>query len=114
MDFLKKIFGSSLSSSSSRNRDSDGFFLYAKCARCGKRLRLRINKQYDLNRTDSGYVWNKTIVDNRCFQPMETEVHFDRSYRPVKMEIDGGEFISAAEYEAPEAGEVSDSTGPNS
>jgi hypothetical protein len=112
MGFLKRIFGSVFSSPASQSRDSDGFFLYVKCSRCGKNLRLRINKQYDLNRTDAGYVWNKTIVDNRCFRPMETEVHFDRSYRPVRMEIEGGEFISETEYESPGASEITDSTGP--
>jgi hypothetical protein len=62
-------------------------------------VRLRADKQHDLNRTDSGYVWHKTVVDNRCFRRMEAVVYLDNHYQMVEHELTGGRFISQEEYE---------------
>ena len=107
MSFLKRLFGGG-SDSSSNNSGSDGFFVYVQCDRCEKRVRLRINKHHDLNRTDDGFVWRKTIVDSRCFQQIPTVVHFDRSFTIVSEEIDGGHFISQAEYDLAEVSRGTD------
>ena len=98
MSFLKRFFGSGDSSRGS-DSDAEGFFLYVQCDQCDDRIRLRVHKQHELNRTEEGYVWHKTIVDNRCFQPMHTVVHLDQGYNVITSEIDGGHFISREEYE---------------
>lgn len=97
MSFLRKLFGGG---ESKPTADKEGFFVYVQCDHCGKQLRLRVQKQHDLNREDGGYVWHKTIVDSRCFRQMPAVVHFDGAYDIVSAEIDGGRFISQAEFEA--------------
>ncbi|HZD10161.1 MAG TPA: hypothetical protein VE553_02375 [Candidatus Binatia bacterium] len=108
MGFLRRLFGGEKKSSEG---DSRGLYFYVQCDNCGARVRLRADKQYDLNRTDRGYEWHKTIVDSKCFRQIPTVVQLDRNYEVVHTEIDGGHYITREEYEAPEppAGEE---TGP--
>ena len=118
MGFLKRLFGSGQSS----YEDKQGIYLYVACDHCGSRLRVRVDKQHDLNRESGGYVWHKTIVDSKCFRPMSTVVRFDRNYEVVEAEIEGGHYLTPAEYEAdaeiePEAdrtAEDSEQVDPNS
>lgn len=104
MGFLKKLFGGDDASGAGR----EGFFLYVQCDNCKERVRLRIVRQHDLNRTDSGYVWHKTIVDNRCFRQIPTVVQFDGNLNIISSEIDGGHFIDQAEYEQAEVSQTTD------
>lgn len=108
MGFLKKLFGGE---QKGEYRDQQGIYLYVECDRCGDRLRLRVDKKYDLNRDDRGYIWRKTIVDNKCFRPMETTVHFDRNYAVVEQEIEGGHYITREEFEKPPIAETAETEG---
>jgi hypothetical protein len=94
MNFWRKLVGGA----SAAPGATDGIFLYVQCDHCGDKVRLRVHKAHDLNRTDDGYVWHKTIVDNRCFRPLPTVVHFDQQYQVVNQEIQGGRYISEATY----------------
>lgn len=98
VSFLRRLFGQP-----EAPRDERGIYLYAVCDRCGQPLRIRVDRQYDLNPHDEGgYIWQKTLVDSRCFRPMPTVVIFDRNYHPISMEIEGGHYISQEAYEAAE------------
>lgn len=98
MGFFRRLFGKTENA-----EDTGGIFLYAVCDRCGDRLRLRIDRHYDLNQLDEGgYVWHKTLVDRKCYRPMPTVVKFDRNYHVVSAEIEGGQYISREAYEAAE------------
>ena len=96
MGFLKRLFGGK----QKPYEDKQGIYLYVVCDHCDSRLRVRVDKQYDLNRTGQGYRWRKSLVDSKCFLPMETVVTFDRSYEVVEAEIEGGRYVSQSEYEA--------------
>lgn len=96
MGFLKKLFGGE----QKPYEDKQGIYLYVACERCGSRLRVRVDKQYDLNRESGGYVWHKTLMDSKCFRQMPTVVRFDSNYDVVEAEIEGGRYLSEAEYEA--------------
>jgi hypothetical protein len=61
---------------------------------------LRADKEYDLIPQDGGYVWHKTIVDNRCFRPMPTVVSLDGSFQVTAADISGGRYVTREEYEA--------------
>lgn len=102
MGFLKKLFGDKNATSrpETARADSQGVYFYVQCERCGTPVRLRADKQYDLINEGSGYVWHKTIVDNRCFRPMPTVVYLNSAYEMVSHEISGGRYISQDEYEA--------------
>ncbi|MDX1686981.1 MAG: hypothetical protein R3248_03275 [Candidatus Promineifilaceae bacterium] len=98
MDLLKRLFGLG---DNKGHHDPQGIYLYVECDRCGAQVRVRADKKYDLNRTEEGYTWHKTIVDSKCFQQIPTVVHFDRDYNVVESEIEGGHYITKEAYEAP-------------
>jgi hypothetical protein len=101
MGFIKKLFGGSESRKSSAV-SGQGLFLFVQCDRCGDKVRLFIHREHELNRTEGGYIWHKTIIDSKCFQPITTVVNFDNSYNISQSEIDGGHYISQEEFESPD------------
>lgn len=100
MGFLKRLFGGG----EQEYVDKQGIYFYVRCDNCGASVRVRADKQHDLNRENGGFVWHKTIVDSRCFRPIRTVVHFDGSYNVSNYELEGGQFISQEVYEADQGG----------
>jgi hypothetical protein len=102
MGFLKKLFGGSEAARGAEKPyvDTQGVYFYVQCDRCGAPVRLRADKQHDLLAEGDGYVWHKTIVDNRCFRPMPTVVYLNAAYEMTGHEISGGHYITQEEYEA--------------
>ena len=97
MGFLKRLFGSE-----KREKpyvDTRGIYFYVQCDKCGSLVRVRADKQYDLEQVDGGYVWHKTIVDSKCFQRMQAVVHLDGSYRVTNQELSNGRFLTKEEYD---------------
>jgi hypothetical protein len=99
MGFLKKLFGGG-EKKPQKYVDHDGIYFYVRATRCNAVVKVRADKKHDLNSTDSGYEWQKTIVDSKCFSRMQAIVSFDRNYNVTHQEITQGEFITLAEYEA--------------
>jgi hypothetical protein len=100
MSFLSKLFGSKKG-----QEDPEGLYFYVQCDRCGAKVRIRADKRHDLVRDPEhgGYVWNKEIMDGRCFQLMYARVVLDESFSVQSQSLDGqGHFISQGEYEAGE------------
>ncbi|MBN1315952.1 MAG: hypothetical protein JXA42_10805 [Anaerolineales bacterium] len=98
MSFFGKLFGKKQLSS-----DPDGLYFYVQCDNCGEKLRIRANKKHDLMQDyESGkLVWNKEIMDSRCFQRMTARVVLDAGYRVESQNLEGkGHFISKQEYES--------------
>jgi len=98
MGFLQKLFGGE--KREKKYVDKTGLYFYVQCDNCGAAVRVRADKQHDLLREDAGYVWHKTIVDSKCFRRMPTVVRMDRNYEVTTAEIEGGRYITEAEYEA--------------
>jgi hypothetical protein len=96
MGFLKKLFGGD--GSQKEYVDKQGVYFFIQCNNCGKTVRVRADKQYDLANDGGGYTWHKTIVDNKCFRPMETVVTLDSGYNVVNAEINGGHYITEEEF----------------
>lgn len=101
MGFLKKLFGGG-EKKPAEYVDKTGIYFYVQCDNCGQRVKVRADKQHDLLNDGGGYVWHKTIVDSKCFRRMETVVYLDRDYNVTSYDLSGGQFMSAAEYEAAE------------
>ena len=96
MSFLKKLFGGG-------NRpyvDKNGIYIYAKCDNCSTIVRVRADKQHDLNRDGDVLSWHKTIVDSKCFRRMQATVYFDSNYQISKYELSGGVLVDEAAYNA--------------
>ena len=104
MDFLKRL---RRNVSSSINQDRDSLWIYARCARCGEKLRARVNLFNDLSinyaegASQDTYICRKTLVgDQQCFQRIEITLIFNASRKLIGQEITGGEFISADDNES--------------
>jgi hypothetical protein len=95
MEFLKRLFGLG---GPQEYVDTHGLYFYFQCDNCGERVKVRADKQHDLNNDDGGYVWHKTIVDSRCFRRMQAVIHLDRSYNVTNYELSGGQLLSEADY----------------
>lgn len=104
MSFLKKLFGGD--DSKKEYVDKQGIYFYVQCNNCGKTVRVRADKQYDLGNDGGGYTWHKTIVDSKCFRPMNTVVTLDSNYNVVSAEIDNGRYLTEEEFNAIEKEEA--------
>ncbi len=97
MGFLKKLFGGE-----KKNKpyvDKQGIYFYVQVDDKESYVRVRADRQHDLQRMDGGFVWHKTIVDSKYFRRMNAVVNFDNSYNITHSELDGGRFISKEQYE---------------
>ncbi len=101
---LRRLFAGLLSPSGD---DPSGYWIYVECDHCGEKLRARLDLQNDLSarfgkqdRSESYYCRKVLIGSERCFEPIEVELEFDRTRRLTSREIQGGRFISKKEYEA--------------
>ncbi|MCP4423134.1 MAG: hypothetical protein GY803_01445 [Chloroflexi bacterium] len=98
MGFLKRLFSGE--KSDKPYVDKRGIYFYVQCDNCGSRVRVRADKEYDLNREGGGFVWHKTIIDSRCFRPMHATVRLDSAYNMTAQEVENGRFLTQAEYDA--------------
>ena len=73
LDGLKSLFGGG-----GGTGGDGGYYIYARCQRCGEALRTRVNLRNDLSLDDSGgYVLHKTLVGSgRCFERIEVTLTF--------------------------------------
>ncbi len=97
MGFLKKLFGGG---GEKPYIDKNGLYFYVECDNCGSKVKVRADKQNDLNRVDGGFTWHKTIVDSKCFRRMQAVVHLNSQYQRTDYELTDGRFITQEEYEA--------------
>jgi hypothetical protein len=98
MGFLKRLFGGQ-GGETGGGGDPQGIYLFAQCDHCGAIVRVRADKQHDLQNVDGGYEWHKTIVDAKCFRRMQTVVRFDRQYNVSHAELSGGTYVTEAAWE---------------
>ncbi|MCC6174696.1 MAG: hypothetical protein IT305_05275 [Chloroflexi bacterium] len=81
-----------------------GLYLYVRCDRCQDIVRVRINmandlrQEFDNSENVAGYALSKTVVDSKCFRPMALEMRFDSRRRELERTIDGGEFVTEADW----------------
>ena len=86
-----------------------GMYLYVRCGRCGDVVRVRVNMANELqqefsdNGGISGYSLHKTVVDSKCFRPIELSMTFDGRRRELSREVEGGEIVTREEYVASRA-----------
>ncbi len=100
MGFLKRLFGGG-GSGNSAPVDKNGIYLYFRHKRAADAVtKVRADKQHDLNRTNNGFVWHKTIVDSKYFTRIHAVVYFDSNYQVTSADIDSGEMITAEQFEA--------------
>jgi hypothetical protein len=109
MGFLKKL-GALFSAPA---RDDRSLWLYVKCDKCGEILKGRVDLYNDLSiqYQDSGrqssYFCRKVFVgSNRCYQPIEVELSFDKKRQLLGEEIRGGKIASEEDFFASQADDL--------
>jgi hypothetical protein len=107
MSWLKRLSSLLTGDAGGEGGDRDAYWLYVRCDRCGEKLRLRVDRKYEIQPDyqpddpdfmQGGYVLHKEIMDGRCFQLMYAEVHFDSSMRVTSRDLRGGTFITVEEF----------------
>ncbi len=100
MNLLKRLFGGASKGGASAH-DSSALIYYVRGHKCGAISRLRINRSNDMSRNDDDVLFvRKVVVDSVCYGQVEVELTFDNSYREIGRTIRGGEFVTAAEWQA--------------
>jgi hypothetical protein len=79
---------------------------YVRCSSCGEVLAAHVDMRNDLSieygegDSPDRYFTRKTIIGSeRCFAPIEIELHFDAKRNLTDQKIQGGEFIDQSEYQ---------------
>jgi hypothetical protein len=95
LDIFKPLF------SGSEAQDKYGYLVYVRCNRCGEPIKTRIDLRNDLSAGDEGgFVVHKTLVGKGlCFERIQVTLEFGERRNLISEEIEGGEFITAEEYE---------------
>jgi hypothetical protein len=100
MDFFRRLFGGKNSAP-----PDNALHLYVRCGRCGAPVHVRIHLfndlavEYDDSENVSGYTLRKELMDARCFRLMYASLSFDRNRRELERSVEGGTFITQAEFE---------------
>jgi len=102
MSFLKRLSSIFAGGPPGEARDRDAYWLYVRCDRCGEKLRLRVDRKFEIHPDydQGGYMLRKEIMDGRCFQLMYAEIHFDPAMQVTSRDLKGGTFITPEEYAA--------------
>jgi len=76
---------------------------YVRCNRCGEVIHVRADRRWDLlqelGEGVTGYSLHKDVLGTRCNALMHMLVRFDGNYKITHQEVDGGRYVSQAEYE---------------
>ncbi|MCL4534165.1 MAG: hypothetical protein M1370_03270 [Bacteroidetes bacterium] len=99
LDGLRSLF-TGLSSG-----DMYAMYIYVRCQRCGEKVRLRMDRRFDLEQEFgenlvTGYVANKDILGRNCPNLIRVHIEYDQNFRPRTQEVHGGQLITRQEYEA--------------
>ena len=99
MGLLEKLF--SLFGAKGAGGGDDAVHIYVECERCKSKVHVRLDRRHDISaREDGGYYVRKEIMDSKCFRLMAAEITFDSAYRIQSQEVQGGRFVTQAEFEA--------------
>lgn len=104
MGFLRRVFskkGKGLPVQESK----DVLWLYIRCNKCGKKLKLFVNKNTDLENQykeagEAGpdYILRKEAMDDKCFTGIFIRIEFDKNRNILSREITKGEFINEEKF----------------
>src|SRR5512139_463151 len=103
MNLFKKL-GKMLASPPSKTDRS--YYFYVQCNRCGEKLRARVDIWNELSPEYEGnsdspisYHCRKVLIgENKCYQPIELRLKFDKNHKLAEREISGGYYIDEAEF----------------
>jgi hypothetical protein len=96
MKFLKRLFSGLLGGGVSE----EIFSFYVECAKCGEKIKIRINKRTDLESKykemgESGpaYTLHREALGNNCPNIIRVSIEFDRNKEIISRDISGAKFV---------------------
>ena len=102
MSFLQRV--RSLIGTRPTTADAYALVFYVRCNRCGEVIHVRADRRWDLlqelGEGVTGYSLHKDVRGTRCNALMHMLIRFDGSYKITHQEVDGGRFVSRAEFES--------------
>ena len=100
MNAIKRFF-STLLTPAPPTLEANSLYYYVRGSRCGAVTRVRVNRANDLSRDDDGvsFIVRKGIVDEVCFGRVEITIRYSSNYKETSREIEGGEFVTAADHQ---------------
>jgi hypothetical protein len=109
MGFFSRLFGA-LRGGPAPAADGAGrnaFWVYVRCKACGEPIRVRVNREHDLSAefeegsdAPTGYLVHKDVVGERCFRRIQVDITLDGQRKVTDRQIQGGDFLTAEEYDA--------------
>ncbi|HVO69136.1 MAG TPA: hypothetical protein VMT24_03765 [Aggregatilineaceae bacterium] len=98
MNQLKRLFGGK----GGRSGDPDGMYFYVRANPTGEVIQVRLHRYNDLTLSDDeqSYFVRKSIVGHKSFDRLEADFTFDKNRRLISCEVDGGELVDRAAYDA--------------
>lgn len=107
---FRRLFGGAAT------EETQALIFFVRCDRCGEIIRVRADRRWDLlqelGEGSSGYSLHKDVLGTRCNALLHVLVRFDDAYRITHQEVQGGRFVSAAEYDADRSGGAAPSSHP--
>jgi hypothetical protein len=99
MGFLKKLFGGG---GTGMSGDPNGLYFYVKPRGCEEVVRVRIDRNNDLSLADDGsaYFVHKHVRGIKCRQAVEMDMYFNANRSLVNSELQGGEMVEKADWDA--------------
>jgi hypothetical protein len=77
-------------------------YFYVRASRTGEVIQVRLHRYNDLTLSDDeqNYFVRKLIVGHESFDRLEADFTFDKNRRLISCEVDGGEQVDRAAYDA--------------
>ncbi len=97
MNFLKRLLGGGRTTS-----DPDGLYFYFRADQSGEVIQVRLHRYNDLSLSDdsSRYFAHKSIVGPETLARLEADFVFDKKRRLLSCDVQGGELVTRADYDA--------------
>jgi hypothetical protein len=107
MNFLRNLFGGGRATSTGADR---GLYFYVRPKRCDQIVRVRIDPMNEVSESDEGgYFVRKIVSAPRCPFQAELTIQFDNRRQMTGAQIENGDRVSEADYDAWAATQVAGS-----
>ncbi len=94
-DFIKDIF--------QPTRLGNIIHIYLEDEKCGEKIKLLVRKSYDIQKIyedndQADYRLKKVVICNKCYNKISLKIDYDRRYKIIDSQLDGGNIISEKEF----------------
>jgi len=98
VNLLRNLFGGK----GGRSGDPDGLYFYVRANGSREVIQVRLHRYNDLTLSDDeqNYFVRKVIVGHKSFERLEADFTFDKNRRFISCDVNGGELVDRAAYDA--------------